>query len=206
MYAAINRQLMTCVKSMVYLGNLVLYDSYVASELGQRIRLAHADVSTLYRILSHANITVVKKLTHFNVFIVSKLILAVDGMWLSNTELKRVDAFHCTCIRRILKIQHSFYSRISNEVVLERAKAKPLNSILSKRHLKLFGRIALMHSCNILRLLVFAHDSFSKPLLASRRRGRPRACWVDELHSMATRIAGSGLDLTALLNQCSSLP
>ena len=88
--------------------------------------------------------------------------------------------------------------------MLERAKAKPLSSILSKRQLKLFGRIALMDNSNILRPLVFARDSFSKPILASRRRGRQRACWVDELHSMATRIAGSDLDLTALLNQCSS--
>ena len=134
----------------------------------------------------------------------TKLLYAVDCMWLSNIELKRIDAFHCTCIRRILKIQHSFYSRISNEVVLERAKAKPLSSILSKRQLKLFSRIALMDNCNILRPLVFAHDSFSKPPLASRLSGRPRACWVDELHSMATHTAGSGFDLTALLNQCSS--
>ncbi len=42
------------------------------------------------------------------------------------------------------------------------------------------------------------------PLSASRRRGRPRICWVDELHGIALRIAGSDLDLSALLNQYSS--
>ena len=129
---------------------------------------------------------------------------AIDGMWLSNTELRRLDAFHCTCIRRILKIQHSFYSKISNDTVLERAKAKPLSSILTRRQLKLFGRIALMDNHNILRPFVFVDNSFSKPQSAPRRRGRPRMCWVDELHKIATRIAGSALDLSVLLNECST--
>ena len=118
------------VNSMVYLGGLLSNDGHIASELGRRIGLAHADFSTLHRIWSHANITVAKKLAYYNMFITSKLMFAIDGMWLSNTELKILDAFHCTCIRRILKIQHSFYSRISNDTVLHRAKAKPLSSIL----------------------------------------------------------------------------
>lgn len=95
------------VNSMIYLCGLLADDGHIASELGRRIGLAHAEFSTLYRIWSHANITVAKKLAYFNTFIVSKLMYAVDGMWLSNTGLKRLDAFHCTCVRRILKIQHS---------------------------------------------------------------------------------------------------
>ena len=103
---------------------------------------------------------------------------AIDGMWLSNTELKKLNAVHCTCIGKILKIQiqHSFYSRISNDTVLNRAKAKLLRSVLTRRQLSLFGRIALMANSNILRPLVFDDDSYTKPRAAPRRRGRPRAC------------------------------
>ena len=125
---------------------------------------------------------------------------AIDGMWLSNTELKRFDNFHCPCIRRILRILHSFYSRISNEAILNRAKAKPLSSVLTKRQLSLFGRIALMSTSSILRPLMFDDDSYTKPRAAPRRRGHPRACWIDELHTMALRVAGSHVDLSDLLN------
>ena len=129
---------------------------------------------------------------------------AVDGMWLSNAELTRLNAFHCQCIRKILKIKHSFYSRVSNETVLELAKAKPLTTILARNQLKLFGRIALLSDSHILRLLLFDNGSFAKPHAAPRRRGRPRASWIDGMHAMAIRVAGSDIDLSNLLNQCSS--
>ena len=97
-----------------------------------------------------------------------------------------------------------FLQQDLNNIVLERAKANLLSSMLAKRQLKFFGRIALMDDSNILRSIVFADNSFAKPPSPPRRRGRPRACWIDELHSMATRVAGSELDLFTLLTQCSS--
>ena len=51
-------QQLKCVNSMVYLGGLLSDDGHIASELGRRIGLAHAEFSTLHRLWSHANITV----------------------------------------------------------------------------------------------------------------------------------------------------
>ena len=189
---------------MIYLGGLLSDDGHIASELGRRIGLAHSEFSTLHRIWSHANLSIAKKLPYYNTFVISKLLFAVDGLWLPNTELKRLDAFHCMCIRRILKIQHSFYSRISNGVVLQRAKVQPLSCILVKRQLKLFARIAILPNAKDLRGIVFNDNSFTKPQCGPRRRGRPRVCWIDEMHKLALRIAGSHAHLSSLLSQCKS--
>lgn len=191
------------VHSMLYLGALLSDDGFVASELGRRIGLAHSDFFTLSRIWSHANMPVKKKLTIFNAFVLSKLMYALDCVWLSKTELNRIDAFHCMCIRRILKISHSFYSRVSNHDVLQQAKSIPLSLTLMKRQLKLFGRIAGTTDDHILRELVFEPGSFEKPTPTSRlRRGRPRACWVNELHHAARRVCPASDHLNDLLHQC----
>ena len=128
---------------------------------------------------------------------------ALDCVWLSKTELNRIDAFHCMCIRRILKISHSFYSRVSNHDVPQQAKSIPLSLTLMKRQLKLFGRIAGTTDDHILRELVFEPGSFDKQIPTSRlRRGRPRACWVNELHHAARRVCPASDHLNDLLYQC----
>ena len=106
------------------------------------------------------------------------------------------------CIRRILKIQHSFYSRISNDTVLQRAKVQPFSMVLVKRQLKLFARIATLPNANDLCVMVFDDNCFTKPRVGPRRRGRPRVCWIDEMHKLALRIAGSDANLSSLLSQC----
>ena len=68
----------------------------------------------------------------------------IDGMWLNQCERRRLDAFQAKSLRRITKINHSYWSRISNEQVLDAAKCDPLSADLHKQQLKLFGRLALM--------------------------------------------------------------
>ena len=84
------------------------------------------------------------------------------------------------------------------------AKVQPLSCILVKRQLKLFARIAILPNAKDLRGIVFNDNSFTKPQCGPRRRGRPRVCWIDEMHKLALRIAGSHAHLSSLLSQCKS--
>ena len=136
--------------------------------------------------------------------IVSKLLYSLDSAQLNECEKNRLDAFQAKCLRRILKISHSYYSRISNDQILQCAHAQPLTIILVKRQLKLFSHIALMPSSYCIRSMVFDGDTSTKPTLAPRRRGRPRKCWIDEMHNIAACTAGSNHDLISIFCQCSS--
>ena len=160
----------------------------------------------MQQIWSHANLPIRRKLKIYNALLVSKVMYSLDGMWLSECELKRLDSFHCTCIRRILKVAHSYYSRISNHTVLERATVKPLSRTLTIRQLKLFGRIATMDIHHQMRKFVFdPNHVYSKASCNHPRlRGRPRASWANDVFNIALRVAGSNQNLRDVLNQCSS--
>ena len=78
------------------------------------------------------------------------------------------------CLRRCLGIPPSYWSRVSNADILERARATQLSSTLLKRQLRLFGRIALQPPGDPLRALLFVDDGLNfGPLDGPHRRGRP---------------------------------
>ena len=162
------------------------------------------EFSNLQRIWSHSTISIQRKIVLFNSLIISKLLYGLDGTQLNESEKKRLDAFHAKCLRRILKVPHSFYNHVSNSQILQAAHTQPLTSILVRRQLKLFGQIALMPKSHDLRSIVFNCNSFTKLIADPRRRGRPRNCWLDELHAIAIRVAGSDSELAHIFDQCSS--
>ena len=59
----------------------------------------------------------------YNAVIISKLIYGLETMYLNDSLIKRLDAFHMIGLRHILGIEHAYWSRTSNEEILERADA-----------------------------------------------------------------------------------
>ena len=92
------------VTSMTYLRRLLLKDANITSELGLKIGYALHSYSNLQRIWSHANFLIRRKLTLFKSLILSKLQYGFESLWLNWCERKQLDAFHCKCLRRIMKI------------------------------------------------------------------------------------------------------
>ena len=54
----------------------------------------------------------------FNACVVSKLLRCLHTAWLNKAELRRLDVFQTSCLRKILRIPHSFKSRVSNAEIL----------------------------------------------------------------------------------------
>ena len=68
----------------------------------------------------------------YNAIIVSQLTYGLSTVQLTPTMLAKLDAFQMRGLRYILKIEHSFYSHVTNEEVYEKAnialnKGKDLN-------------------------------------------------------------------------------
>ena len=63
----------------------------------------------------------------YNVIIVAQLIYGLNTAQLTPAMLKRLDAFQMRGLRYILKIEHSYYSRVSNQGIYDK-----INIILNK--------------------------------------------------------------------------
>ena len=50
-----------------------------------------------------------------------KLFYGLESASFTNAEYERLDSFQIKALRKMLGIKHSYHSRISNEVVMQRA-------------------------------------------------------------------------------------
>ena len=164
-------------------------DGRITSELNRRIGMASADFATLSRIWNHSNLTRLDKVEIYQVLILSKLLYGLETTWLSAVERRKLDGFHCRCLRRFAGIRPAYWSRITNKGVLDRFAAQSLSSLLLQRQLNYLGKLARLPSTSSLRALVFQPNSvlLSKSS-ASRRRGRPRLNWNTEVYRHALMV------------------
>ncbi len=124
----------------------------------------------------------------------------MHAAYLNKRELARLDAFQAKSLRRILRIPHSYISRVSNKSVLEKASADQLSRTLLQRQLRLLAHVARKPDDDPVRQCVFEPSSAKlKPFGGKRCRGRPRLTWPNVVHRHAIAIAGDSDNLKHLL-------
>ena len=132
-----------------------------------------------------------KKLRILDACVVSKLLCCLHTLWLSASEVRRINTFYVRCLRKVLKIRPSFISRVSNQMVPEATGRKNMSEVLQKRQMTLMAKLAKLPHDNILRKSTFAPGGFAlRPLQAKQKRGRPRACWPKEVYKLCFHAAG----------------
>ena len=113
---------------------------------------------------------------------VIKLLYCLEGLLLSKAELRKLDACHDRCLRRIVGIPPSYTSRVTNQEVLNTLQTKPLTTKLFKRQLMHTSNIAARPASDACRDILFLPGEIKlRPLDGKRIRGRPRASWAASL-------------------------
>ena len=168
--------------SLLYLGGLLTENGRLDSELSRRLGLASGDFQRLQRFWSHGSISRPDKLVCFQSFVVSTLTYGLSTMSLAKAQRRRVDGFFARCLRRIIGIPHSFYSRVSNQTVYRRAGTLPLTEQLAKQQLNLLGIVARSPADSPLRRNTFIGDTL-QPTISHyiRKVGRPRTNWTESV-------------------------
>ena len=179
---------------MVYLGSVLSADGSSSSELNRRIGSARGEFDKLCKVWSHAGITASRKIAVFQACVMSKLLYNMHSLCLNTAEARKLDGFHVRCLRRILKIQHSYYSHVSNASVLAAAGVQAASVLLLERQLLWMGGLAIRADNHVLRKSVFkSGECRFEPKLpeGKRKRGRPKACWSQSVYDQALKAAGS---------------
>ena len=114
----------------------------------------------------------------------------------TKAELRRLDGFQAKCLRSILRVPSSQFSRISNMSVRERANWKSASQLLLEQQLVLFGKVLWSPSEDILNQVSFVPGTLTPATSRYIRNvGRQRKEWIPELLPHAMRIAGSEQNL-----------
>ena len=194
-------QILSDKQSMIYLGSTVHADGRFRADVGRKLGAATADFQALVAVWKNAGISSFRKLEIFDAVVVSKLLYSTSSAWLTKGDLRKLDGFHARCLRRILKIQPSYISRVSNDRVRALAKKPPFSELVRRSQLTLLGGVLLDPGKKELRAATFHGDTMMAETHAwVRRRGRPRHEWTSQLLAVVRKAAGNhGLtDVTSM--------
>ena len=88
-------------------------------KMKRRLREGRKALDVLSELWAHTGISRRRKAEIYKACVVSKVIYSMESLWLLSSEVKRLDAFHVACLRKISGIKHSYVSRVSNAEVLQ---------------------------------------------------------------------------------------
>ena len=189
-----------CRGSMVYLGSSLAADGHIGCELNRRLGAANADFLKLQRVWRHAQLSIQRKLAIFDACICSKLSYGLSTACLTQVERRRLDGFHARCLRKLFRIAPSYFSRISNDTVRQRARRRPMSQQLLQAQCLYFGELARRNSNDPTRSAIFKTGELElRQLGSNRRRGRPRLEWGKSVHQELLKMTGSSETLHQLL-------
>ena len=123
----------------------------------------------------------------FNASICGKLTYGLFTATLNAKEKRKLDGFQARCLRRILRIPHSHYSRISNATVLSIAGDEQLSQKMLQQQKKYWQKLVARDAEDPARKMILKPDSNEMRILVEkRRRGRPRKRWTEQLEANST--------------------
>ena len=166
-------------QQMQYLGTTLSEDGRISSELSRRIGQARSEFRSLCKVWNHSTSSVNRKLRVFDGLVQSKFLYGLATCCFKVAEQRRINGFQAKCIRQILGIAPSFFSRVSNVEVLRRVHMRSATELLAQQQLMMLGKVlrapagsALHHTSLIPGTLQPATSRYV------RRRGRPHKEWI----------------------------
>ena len=117
-------------------------------------------------------------------------------------QLRKLDAFFCSCLRKIAGVLPLFLSRISNTAILAQLRAIPLSQTLHKRQLMLYGKLVQKPDADFTRrVAIEPGDCRPRDWKPKRRVGRPCLRWAESVYAMGLKsFGGNVLDFHGHLN------
>ena len=112
---------MTEVDHAIYLGGEINKEAGRLSELNNRINKALITCNRLKTFWYNTNCSYKWKLQVYNAIIIAQLTYGLSTVHMTPAMLKRLDAFQMRELRYILKVEHSYYSRVSNQEVYDKS-------------------------------------------------------------------------------------
>jgi len=172
--------------SMLYLGAVVHSNGRAYTEVGRRIGAAAADFKQLSAVWKHSTLNLPRKVELFNSMVLSKLGYALASLWLTKSDLRRLDGFHANCLRKILRIPAAFYSRVSNDRVRAKVSQQPFSISVAASQMKLFDEVMTCpHKLELKRAAFHGNGTVPETAAWVRRVGRPRQNWTEQMVAKA---------------------
>ena len=157
------------VESFVHLGSVLDKLGGTEVDIKRRLALARIAFTRLQNIWRSGRFSQKTKLRILNSNVLSVLLYGAEMWRVTSTDLNKVDVFHRSCLRRVLRRFWPYH--LSNEELYKATGTTPVSALIRERRWRWIGHILRTSPNNISRTaLTWAPEG-------KRRRGRPRETW-----------------------------
>ena len=162
-----------------YLGSLVTWKKSFEVAFINRASLAEEAYKKL-RLVWNSSLGFRSKLQIFQATFVPTLIYGLDSFTLTTPQINRIDAFYIRFLRRVVGIKASFYSRIPNTEVYNRAQRPKLPSeYIGDSQFKMLHEVFNSPREEVHHSVVLCSSYKDRILFQGRRRGMQFPYWVE---------------------------
>jgi hypothetical protein len=161
------------VESFTYLGSTVDKEGGTDADIKTRIGKARAAFCQLKNVWSSTELTTNVKIRMFNTIIKPVLLYGAETWRTTTTNMKRIQTFINTCLRRILRIR--WPDKISNEQLWQRTQQQPAEEEILQRRWRWIGHTLRKPASSTTRQALTWNPQ------GKRKRGRPRNTWRRDL-------------------------
>ena len=162
-----------------YLGSLVTWKKSFEVAFINRASLAEEAYKKL-RLVWNSSLGFRSKLKIFQATFVPTLIYGLDSFTLTTPQINRIDAFYIRFLRRMVGIKASFYSRIPNTEVYNRAQRPKLPSeYISDSQFQSLHEVFNSPREEVHHSVVLCSSYKDRILFQGRRRGMQFPYWVE---------------------------
>jgi len=159
------------VSEFTYLGSIISNDGKIDREISVRIGKASGAFNCLYNIWNNKGITRYTKIRIYKAAVVTILTYGAEVWNTTMTQMKRLEVFHQSCLRRILKVR--FYHHVTNVSVLKQTRCTTIEQHIATMRLRWFGHVARMPDERLPKYLLNW-----TPKYGSRSAGYQRRLWT----------------------------
>ena len=171
----VNGNLLPETSDFVYLGSYISNTCSNDKEICNRISKASASFGRLReRVYMNKELLLTTKVRVYEAIVLSILLYGCETLTPYSRELKTLNKFHMTCLRRMTNV--NWQDRITNYDILKRCKSTTIQSMVASRTLRWAGHVQRMDDHRLPKILLFSELS-----QGVRRVGRPRKRYKDHL-------------------------
>ena len=140
------------VESFTYLGSTIAASLDV--EIEKRIAKASGTFGRLTsRVWTNRSLTLKTKLTVYRACVLSQLLYAAETWTTSAKQVRKLNAFHVTSLRKIMGI--SWKAMLTHDEILHRAGFLGMNTILAEKRLRWLGHVERMSFDRIPKVVLY---------------------------------------------------
>ena len=168
---------LNAVNSFTYLGSTITRNCTIDSEVDARIAKASAAFGRLRQnVWDRRGIREETKLKVYGAIVLPTLLYACESWTVYQRHAKRLNRFHQTCLRKIMKIH--WQDLTPDAVVLEKSGFSSIYTLLMRSQLRWAGHVARMPDSRIPKQLLYGELSQGQ-----RSRGGQKKRYKDTLKS-----------------------